>query len=141
MQSGEFFFTAVIDVKYDLPATAVFVYPNPVTGKTLHLKFEDGAAGSYVIKLVNLAGQTVVKEKVLHNGGDFTRTLMLTGTVPAGVYRMLVTGGSGTTGVTVIIQKSCSIRNSGVPGVSRSPVEIYPRQERMMCIPTAAFAM
>jgi hypothetical protein len=104
MNSGSALYTAAIDVRYERGNSTLSVFPNPVTGRTLNVKFDEGAAGTYQVQLVNQAGQMVLQENVRHGGGSFARTLQIPGSVPAGVYHLRVSGGTMKSGVGIVIR-------------------------------------
>ena len=66
------------------------VYPNPVTGKIMHIRFGNNTGGEYNIQLINEAGQTVCKKTVVVNAGGGNLSIDIDKTLAAGVYQLRV---------------------------------------------------
>lgn len=66
------------------------VYPNPVTGKIMHIRFGSNTGGDYNIQLINDAGQTVCNKTVFVNAGGGNLSIDIDKTLAAGVYQLRV---------------------------------------------------
>jgi hypothetical protein len=71
---------------------SVKAYPNPVTGNTVNLKFENMNSGLYRVDFLNSTGQVIFSKNIQHNGGSINQQLNLGRLVPAGIYQVRVTG-------------------------------------------------
>ena len=72
--------------------SSVKAYPNPVTGNTVNLKFENMSSGLYRVDFLNSTGQVIFSKNIQHNGGSVNQELNLGRSVPAGIYQVRVTG-------------------------------------------------
>lgn len=72
------------------------VYPNPVTDKTIHLRINNNVAGTYQVRVVNMAGQVVYEERVVRTmGTNSVLTLRLPENIGNGIYQLIATDASG----------------------------------------------
>jgi hypothetical protein len=67
----------------------ITVYPNPVSNRTLQVRFTDMEKGMYQLRLVNVSGQDVFIKAVNHNGGDALQTVYLPHGTAKGSYRLV----------------------------------------------------
>lgn len=85
-----------------LGRAAVRAYPNPSQGGLVNLKFENNAAGSYQLQLVNNAGQVVFSKKVLLTSGNFDYKLSTGSSLPDGIYQLQITGKDSKTVIKIL---------------------------------------
>jgi hypothetical protein len=93
--SGSFTYSEVVKV-FAAAAREIKVFPNPVTGNTIHLQMIDQPAGLYEVKLVNSYGQYIMKKQILHDNGTRTESIMPGKNIPTGIYQLEVTRPGGT---------------------------------------------
>jgi hypothetical protein len=73
----------------------ITVYPNPVSGQTVHLQTMNIPDGVYTVSLVNEAGQTMWIREMDHTEGNTVETIDIGSGMQAGTYFMTVTGHNG----------------------------------------------
>ena len=74
----------------------ILLYPNPVTGTVVHLRFENEPAGDYHIILVSEAGQTILTQVIsVSQTGIAYHDVKLPANLPPGIYTLQVHKGSG----------------------------------------------
>ncbi len=95
---GRTFYSTVIALKRNGPDTepgankiALSVFPNPVQGTECSFRLTNAEKGRYISFVVNAEGKQLRQKMVVHNGGDLTRTVDLTG-LPAGIYQFVLRG-------------------------------------------------
>ena len=88
--NGETSYTAVVKVNVPYIAPAIRIHPNPITDGIIHLQFINQPAGTYMIRLLNPLGQTVVAKQVGHAGGNATETIKWNYYLAHGVYQLEV---------------------------------------------------
>ncbi len=71
-------------------ATAIFIFPNPVTGRQLSLQTTGFSKGSYRIQVFNENGQQVMSLLQHHQGGSATDVIRLPAALSAGKYTLVV---------------------------------------------------
>jgi hypothetical protein len=71
---------------------SVTVFPNPVTGNTISVKFNKLPAGTYRLQLLNANGQPVMVKSVQHNGLDAIQQMVISKAIAAGNYELKVEG-------------------------------------------------
>ena len=64
------------------------IYPNPVTGSSIGMQFNDIVAGVYQLRLVNTVGQLILSRSIEHNGTPTFYNIDINRQVSAGSYRM-----------------------------------------------------
>ncbi|CAN5379155.1 hypothetical protein BH11BAC3_BH11BAC3_02070 [soil metagenome] len=87
--SGKVTYSTIIKMYNGLAKPALVIYPNPVTGGTVHLQINNLPAGIYLAKLVNSAGQVVAIKSITHAAGNSSETLNL-GNLAKGMYLLKV---------------------------------------------------
>ncbi len=91
---GEAGFSKTVQVNMNLPKEAPFVsvYPNPVVGKTVAIRFSNAAAGDYQAQLFDALGQLVANKTISYNGGNTLQLLEVDTKFAAGKYELQITG-------------------------------------------------
>jgi hypothetical protein len=83
--------TAVIQKPSDTTRSTFSVYPNPATpGATCMLSFRETEKGSYLLAVINIAGEIVQTKKIIVQGKKDLVELDLNG-MPAGAYYIRLT--------------------------------------------------
>ena len=68
----------------------ISVYPNPVTGSSFALQFQNQAVGNFNINLINAAGQVVYKTTINSASGNSTQTIQLPLVLSKGIYSLQI---------------------------------------------------
>ena len=68
----------------------ITVYPNPITGRNIQLRFTDQAAGEYYVFLFNQLGQPVFNTRIKLNKGETVKTILLDKEILAGTYQLSI---------------------------------------------------
>ncbi len=89
-KNGDVKFTNVIRIQLNTKKSGVVVYPNPVQGDRLTIELNNAAQGIYMLQLYNSAGKLVFVTQIDHQGGSATQSVLLSRTMPAGVYSLRV---------------------------------------------------
>jgi len=102
---GQVQYSAVAKVAGIKTTTSISVYPNPVTGKQLQVRFNGVEAGIYQLTLVNTAGQVIHKASANVATGSSVKSIQLDNDVAAGRYDLLITTPDGKqSNIQIIIQ-------------------------------------
>lgn len=83
--------------------TGVFVYPNPVYDKAIHLKLNNLQAGSYNISVYNVAGQKVAQRTYTHNGSSAAIVLPANDMAP-GMYKVIIKNNQASYQTSVLVR-------------------------------------
>ncbi len=68
----------------------IHLYPNPITGNTMHLQFEGMKAGQYAVQLLNALSQPLLNNEVDHAGGNAVIDIRLGKSIKKGNYMMRI---------------------------------------------------
>ena len=93
--SGQVQYSAIVKVAGSKTSPTITVYPNPVTGKQMQVRFNAAAPGAYQLHLVNAAGQVIYKSSENVTGGSLSKTIRLGSDVAAGRYDLIVIAPDG----------------------------------------------
>ncbi|TDH26371.1 T9SS type A sorting domain-containing protein [Segetibacter sp. 3557_3] len=104
-QSNRLKLTPVVKVNINDLKSGIAVYPNPIAGRALTIRFTNKPRGGYEVSLVNGSGQRIQTEKLQHDGRTAIYNLDLPATVPAGVYQLVITRGTTSSAETIILNK------------------------------------
>ncbi|MEN9570561.1 MAG: hypothetical protein RL172_1792, partial [Bacteroidota bacterium] len=80
-----------------------FVFPNPVKGSQVHLQLNDAAKAVYIIKLVNTAGQELMRKVISHAGGTATVSFTVGSQLAAGAYQLEISAAGKKTQTTPLL--------------------------------------
>jgi hypothetical protein len=80
-----------------VPGAEIIIYPNPVTGKTVQLRFNNEPAGKYNVQLLNSLGQVLQTNSVVLDGNGKTVSISLGASVNPGQYQIKFVGPGGKT--------------------------------------------
>lgn len=90
-RSGELKYSGIATLFAGADRSTISVAPNPVQGRTLHVRFKDKREGKYEIRLVDAAGRSLLVSARQHPGGNSTQTIQLPFDVGRGIYQLIVT--------------------------------------------------
>jgi len=76
-------------------ATGMYVYPNPVTSSSIHLRMNRQPEGKYSVTLISASGQKVFTHQWEHSGGFVSKVFALPSLVAAGMYQLEVIKSNG----------------------------------------------
>ncbi len=93
--NGSANYSDIASIRIGNLTAGIYVFPNPLSGADLRVRFSQMTAGLYDLKLYNTTGQIVYNGKLNHSGGSATQSITLPGLLPAGVYNMVITDGKG----------------------------------------------
>ena len=71
-------------------ARGITISPNPVNGKHISLQFSNEPAGTYLINIMNVAGQLMYHTIINHEGGNSTQGIDLPSKVATGIYQVQI---------------------------------------------------
>jgi len=99
---GSVQYSAIVKVIITGREHGISIYPNPVTGNSIHIMFNNQPAGIYHFKLMNAAGQ-LMYECTAQNNGNHTVTISPKMILPAATYQLEITGPSDKTIKSIIV--------------------------------------
>lgn len=70
----------------------ITVYPNPITGSTTNLQFENIPAGKYSLQLFNADGKMIWQKSIDHQSAAATYQVQLGSGLSKGIYHLLIQG-------------------------------------------------
>lgn len=85
-------YTEEVRVKITARKAGMYVYPNPVTGQYIGLQMAQQPAGIYQVRLLSAEGSVVLRKQLVHDAGTATEQVQCPAGLPAGTYRLEVTG-------------------------------------------------
>jgi hypothetical protein len=92
--TGEITYSPVVRVRNGgVTATAMKVYPNPVTGSTVNISLQGIKAGKYEMVVSNNAGQIIYRSSTEQRAGNVMIQIPVGNTLPKGIYRVKVSNG------------------------------------------------
>ena len=65
---GAYAYSNVVKASVAKGKSSVTVYPNPLSGRQIHLRFVNEPAGAYILNLFNTTGQLIMKKQISHSG-------------------------------------------------------------------------
>ena len=93
--NGKVKYSDIVKAVIHKPAEGFTVYPNPVTGTSVNLRFQNKQKGEYTWVLYNMTGQVVLSRAVHHTGGNTTHKVSLTEAVRPGNYKLEIRNEKG----------------------------------------------
>ena len=90
--TGKIVYSKVLSVSLGLTTQSLRLYPNPVKGSQVNISLSNIRGGQYDLRVVNMAGQDIVKQRISSQGSTITETIDLPAAVAPGVYHMIITG-------------------------------------------------
>jgi len=88
--AGDIKYSSIVKVKIAADNQAITVYPNPVTNKTVSLKFTGMEKGAYLLTLVNELGQTVFSQQLVHSGVNSIQSVKFGSSIAKGNYYLRI---------------------------------------------------
>lgn len=89
---GKTRYSNIVQLRSGKSSGGISVYPNAVTEKQFMLQLNDLPAGSYRLELYNTTGQPVLTKSIPYAGGQATQAILLPQSLPAGMYRLRLSG-------------------------------------------------
>ncbi len=96
--SGQIFYSTIILLKQESDVvnaeqinSSLRVYPNPVMSSTFTFNLSNAEKGRYISIVVSPEGRELRQRLIMHNGGDLSRPVDLSG-LPAGIYQLVLRG-------------------------------------------------
>ena len=102
--TGKIVYSKVLSVSLGTANKGLSIYPNPVKGNQITIKLSNIKRGQYNLRVINIAGQDVLKQSINNQGSNLTQTIDLPSTIKAGVYNMVITGSDYRETKTFIVQ-------------------------------------
>lgn len=99
-RDGKSAVSSVVKVNNSNITASVSVYPNPLTGKKLFIRFQNQPVGDYKILVLNDAGQQINSGSTTMSGNDHLMSINWNTNLPHGVYTIQITGMSNETIIT-----------------------------------------
>lgn len=90
--TGKIVYSKVLSVSLGQTAQSLKLYPNPVKGHQVNISLTNLNRGQYDVRVVNMKGQDVHKQRINSQGSMITETIDLPATIAPGVYNMVITG-------------------------------------------------
>jgi hypothetical protein len=87
---GNIQFSQVVKVVINIPGSNISVYPNPVVGQLINLKFNNKSIGDYQFNLINADGQTVYNKEIYIVSSNSTETLIIPTALAKGIYELKI---------------------------------------------------
>lgn len=96
-------YSAIVKVAPIKAKADIGVYPNPVVGKNVHIRFTSQAEGEYNVQITNKIGQVIYKGKVEVIGSVFTKSIQLSENAPSGSYQLQISNNTTMTTQQILI--------------------------------------
>jgi hypothetical protein len=87
--SGLMKYSAIARVNIGKNQPAITIFPNPVTGNMFSVQFTAMEKGTYQLRLMNMGGQVVSLQKLVHTGGSATQTVAVIN-LAGGAYQLQI---------------------------------------------------
>ena len=84
-------YSAIMKVVVENGISVIKVFPNPIAGNTINLKFVNQQAAVYNVRLVSSFGQCVMTKEISYAGGTGVQNLAIPSGMPHGIYQLEVT--------------------------------------------------
>jgi hypothetical protein len=88
--NGAIQYSEIVKVKIGMPEPLITIAPNPIVNGIINLQFSNMPAGDYNLRLLNLAGQEVLKQQVNIGTASDTKKIMLSKAFAKGVYQLQI---------------------------------------------------
>ncbi|UAY50709.1 hypothetical protein [Ferruginibacter albus] len=85
---GKVEYSQVMNISIGIQAPDIAIYPNPVSGNSIGLKFTNMPSGKYQVNVINQLGQIVLTDNITHAGGNATQTVPVNKNITKGLYRL-----------------------------------------------------
>ncbi len=91
--TGKIVYSKILSVNLGSTTQSLRLYPNPVTGSQVNISLSNVRSGQYDLRVVNVSGQDVLKQRISSQGSTITQTIDLPASIAPGVYNMVISGG------------------------------------------------
>lgn len=91
-RNGKISYSAIVKVNIGKKESGFAIYPNPVTGNVINLQVNNQPAGTYQLRLTNIAGQVLYTNNIKNAGGNSIQTLNTGSKLATGIYQLEITG-------------------------------------------------
>ncbi|HUM66081.1 MAG TPA: T9SS type A sorting domain-containing protein, partial [Chitinophagaceae bacterium] len=91
--TGKIVYSKILSVNLGSTTQSLRLYPNPVTGNQVNISLSNVRSGQYDLRVVNVSGQDVLKQRISSQGSTITQTIDLPASIAPGVYNMVISGG------------------------------------------------
>ena len=89
---GAIAYSETVKIKMVKSTPGMYVFPNPVTDSKINLQLNKFVPGIYRVRLLNAAGQELIKQNLSHVGGNATHTISPNQRLISGTYELEVMG-------------------------------------------------
>lgn len=89
-------YSNIVRVNIDRIDSYIAVYPNPVTGKTISIKFLNQPEGNYFVQLTNKSGQIIYKSTIYIDQTNTIKKINPGSIMASGTYQLIITKEDGT---------------------------------------------
>jgi hypothetical protein len=94
-EGGRVQYSSIVKIGASKGTGSMLVSPNPVENKQMTIRYDGVETGSYVLALLNGAGQKVCSTKITISGATGTQTIPMGKLVSSGNYLLLITSPDG----------------------------------------------
>ena len=94
--SGNISYSSVTSIQFTVNNSVLKVFPNPIVGNTINLRFGKNNLGNFVIRILDNLGQTVLNTSINHTTEGSIESILIGKHLSAGRYRITATNASGT---------------------------------------------
>ncbi len=84
--NGKISYSTVANVQFSVNKSDLKVFPNPITGTTIHLIFGKNTNAVYAISIINKLGQTVLNTTLNHSADRKIESISISNHLAAGTY-------------------------------------------------------
>lgn len=93
--SGSEKYSEVMKVNIASDLQNISVFPNPASANNLNLKMTNQPAGTYMIRLLNSFGQSLIVKEMQYRGGTSVEKIQPSQSVPPGIYQLEIKSPDG----------------------------------------------
>jgi hypothetical protein len=90
--TGQVEYSKIINVSALSSRKGFEVYPNPINGGLINLRFNNTVQGMYTVRLLNSAGYTLLSKTILYTGKSNTEAIQFDNSIAKGNYVLEITG-------------------------------------------------
>jgi hypothetical protein len=84
-------YSAMVNVVMTNKKNGISIYPNPVTGNTIHIQLSNQPVGNYHFKITNTAGQVLYEGNTQNNSANNSIVITPKTLLPASTYQLEIT--------------------------------------------------
>jgi hypothetical protein len=90
-QDGKFVYSSLLRIRIGIGVEGFQLYPNPVTGNQVAIRFSGLKPGHYQLEFINVLGQRLYTKNLI-NPGNLTQVISLPAFVRKGLYQVVLRG-------------------------------------------------